>query len=1502
MITIKMAHGINIKKFLSLNLLFFLFIFCISTSSQASEKSWLGVEFRPLTKEFIELNNLNLNPNKKLIVTNVVRKSPAHLGGIMPGDVILSLNNYEIKSAKNLSQFLSQNPKDTFVKVSLNRNGKEIIKEIILKEYPDKNFKVEWVLIIPKYKDEESIAKVNYGLENTLFANKDSILFPKYFSKEILKKYQHDNFTIVCVLRNMKNNLKLYDQIKFINGEDPVNFFPIQSNTEYTLTIERNGKQFKKNITSSANDFVNSDLECTPEYADFDCVVHSIKALELPSRDPDGNPNHYDKKIAFKKALDCYEKKKVSVIPFHNIFAKSGNLVLDDLSSYLYHVTMEYPEGHQKEQENLPEIKRILKIINLRLKEFEKFEKIYPSHNMKKSYDKLVKRVTYAETFAGSMYTEDFKSSKGTSVEIDSNTPRRVKKQLETLIDEKGINNPETIKFLTGKQTFFKKVGEIDYLIKKYNQALEQINWKVDRLDKYFDDMYMDLSDFYIINSNYDLAIKISKQGLDVAKENYQNLYFKAGYGEILMNYSLIQMLYKNEPLKGYQKLLKDHLKNLDALSKDEINKMLKIDKSYYLDILQQLHYNDIITAEKNNNTFWALRAMDYIKNNKDYNYDITYPGVLYSLIQGAVVDDDEEIFNYAKNELDILYSKSAGNKLKLRAILNYSGSFLMTYDQISFYDESDEFIRFVDNTFDISSLNSPGWENVYYLYAFYKGKSLIRNGKNDEAKILFEKTYKDSNVEYAISQGQVTLIQSFLIRKYAPILFEFYFNEKDFDKINKLSNLLFLKGIDDLKKQDLKDLKTYLSLDQIKVLKLFLKYYHDNQNIKKFDMVKNHFNNSLNKTIFHIENNTRELTFQTSNSKIEILNELVQVAQLFVEINLEKDGLDILNKVYPLIMQDLNEKGSKELWKPNTDDSIVSNIYLDLAENYFQNNKAFSDKAYTIAQAGKNLFTSRDVSKAIAKKSFKDPNGLIEKYENIKRELSVNLRSKQFAPKEASSGTEISEKLNQRNRELQKQLVKLEKQIRTKVPAYFKLKNIQTVKISEIQSLLQKDEILLDYYFFDKNVRVASITKDNFEILSNKVSLQKLNNLNKKIRNSLIPSSGVVQPYEINKSFELNNATFTFLQKKTNKYNNIIIIPDGPLNSIPLHALAKTKGENCLDCRNVKFNAHEYQFNYFPSAETFKNLDIIAQNFKSIKSDVIKIKLPGEDKIKEKTKKITNKILSNVKIDGKKLSELNKNKKEQIIKKDKTNNNLYYLGIGDPDLYSKTQVEKIDKSKKVTMLRSLFENGKIKSDSLRKIYGPVDGSADEIKQVADYLSPFKSKILLRNDAREKNLKELDLTPFKIIHFATHGEISGAIQGINEPFLVLSPPSNSSSEDGLLTMSEIMSFDTNADLVVLSACNTAAGDEPGSEGFSGLSKSFFMSGAKSVLVSNWYVETYSAKEIVISLFKNLKDNPNSSISEGLNITMLNMVNNEKERSHPMFWAPFVVVGKNQSLF
>ena len=98
-----------------------------------------------------------------------------------------------------------------------------------------------------------------------------------------------------------------------------------------------------------------------------------------------------------------------------------------------------------------------------------------------------------------------------------------------------------------------------------------------------------------------------------------------------------------------------------------------------------------------------------------------------------------------------------------------------------------------------------------------------------------------------------------------------------------------------------------------------------------------------------------------------------------------------------------------------------------------------------------------------------------------------------------------------------------------------------------------------------------------------------------------------------------------------------------------------------------------------------------------------------------------------------------------------------------------------------------------------------------------------------------------------------------------------------------------------------SACNTASGDEVGSDGFSGLTKSFFISGSKSVLVSNWYVETNSAKDTIVSMFKNIEENKNLTISQSLKHTMLDMQKNQKDQSHPLYWAPFVLVGKDNKL-
>ena len=87
----------------------------------------------------------------------------------------------------------------------------------------------------------------------------------------------------------------------------------------------------------------------------------------------------------------------------------------------------------------------------------------------------------------------------------------------------------------------------------------------------------------------------------------------------------------------------------------------------------------------------------------------------------------------------------------------------------------------------------------------------------------------------------------------------------------------------------------------------------------------------------------------------------------------------------------------------------------------------------------------------------------------------------------------------------------------------------------------------------------------------------------------------------------------------------------------------------------------------------------------------------------------------------------------------------------------------------------------------------------------------------------------MHLSDYRIVYFATHGLVAGDVKGLAEPSLALTIPRNPSShDDGLLTASEIAQLKLNADFVVLSACNTIAGEKPGAEALSGLARGILL--------------------------------------------------------------------------
>lgn len=199
--------------------------------------------------------------------------------------------------------------------------------------------------------------------------------------------------------------------------------------------------------------------------------------------------------------------------------------------------------------------------------------------------------------------------------------------------------------------------------------------------------------------------------------------------------------------------------------------------------------------------------------------------------------------------------------------------------------------------------------------------------------------------------------------------------------------------------------------------------------------------------------------------------------------------------------------------------------------------------------------------------------------------------------------------------------------------------------------------------------------------------------------------------------------------------------------------------------------------------------------------------------------------------------------------------------------------------------------------------------TADEITSIARVLNADLAKdVFLGRAASEVNVKSGQLANRRIVMFATHGLVPGDLNGLMQPALALSAPevTGNANEDGLLTMEEVLALKLNADWVVLSACNTASGNGAGSEAVSGLGKAFFFAGARALLVSNWPVETVSAKLLTTRLFEHQIANPSATRAEALRATMLDLMDRSLPTemvgtkgysyAHPMFWAPFSLVG------
>ena len=231
---------------------------------------------------------------------------------------------------------------------------------------------------------------------------------------------------------------------------------------------------------------------------------------------------------------------------------------------------------------------------------------------------------------------------------------------------------------------------------------------------------------------------------------------------------------------------------------------------------------------------------------------------------------------------------------------------------------------------------------------------------------------------------------------------------------------------------------------------------------------------------------------------------------------------------------------------------------------------------------------------------------------------------------------------------------------------------------------------------------------------------------------------------------------------------------------------------------------------------------------------------------------------------------------------------NVRFAGIGGVELPGQPGTEG------TTGIAALFRGGRPDAPSIASL-PPLPGAARELREIADALRSRDNVLLIGPDAAEENVKRTDLSAIDILVFATHGLVAGEVTGLWEPALLVGTQGPDSGEDGLLGASEIARLDLDADWVILSACNTAAGSGSDGPTYSGLATAFAQAGARSLLLSHWRVRDDAAAFLSVGTVAGSRTGADRA--EALRQAQLDLISQTgiEGASHPSVWAPFVLV-------
>lgn len=184
-----------------------------------------------------------------------------------------------------------------------------------------------------------------------------------------------------------------------------------------------------------------------------------------------------------------------------------------------------------------------------------------------------------------------------------------------------------------------------------------------------------------------------------------------------------------------------------------------------------------------------------------------------------------------------------------------------------------------------------------------------------------------------------------------------------------------------------------------------------------------------------------------------------------------------------------------------------------------------------------------------------------------------------------------------------------------------------------------------------------------------------------------------------------------------------------------------------------------------------------------------------------------------------------------------------------------------------------------------------LTGTAEEAAGIGEAVGAGKVSLFLGFNASVATVLSPAMGDYRILHLATHGVLDTAAPSLSGIVLSL-VSSDGSRVGGFLKIDDIAGLRLSSELVVLSSCDSGAGDNLGGEGVTGLSHAFLEAGARRVVSSVWSVDDNTTKQLMVDFYREMFAN-GADPGEALRRSQLKMMARPR-RSAPYYWAGFEV--------